>query len=470
MAASQGHGKTIENQIKALFGNASDYNRSPTEKFDIESRFDSDKNLPTSIKTTKSNFIGLADARSIFSINQDFRLLIIKYEQIGATKKINEVIEFFPTVENWNDLKGTLGFEQVEFFHNELKTFKAGEHFRARAWAKAHKDMLVNQYHSAIRMEAKIDSKNQRRLQCSVAEADLKTYIPNHIVHTQYYRDMVLPYSIRSAPRERNEKSEAQQLDQFFTKPLVAKACFNTLQAYLANHPTQFDCWLEPSAGAGSFFDLMPDNRLGVDIHPQREGVQPGDFLNYSLPAKKYLALGNPPFGKNSSLAIQFFNRCAMFCEIIAFIVPKTFKKVSVINKLQENFHLVEELELPEFAFELEGFDYDVPCVFQIWRNLKTPRAQIVTRNKHDDFHFVTKEEGDFAIQRVGVNAGAVKPEFEHCAPPSHYFLKAGKEVQAVFEQIDWSPVKYNTAGNPSIAKNELITLYEKKKQELNIM
>jgi hypothetical protein len=467
MAASQGHGKTIENQIKALFGNASDYKRLPTEKFDIESQFDIEKNLPTSIKTTQSNFVCLADARAIFKINQEFRLLIIKYKQIDDTKKITEIIEFFPTIENWNALKGDLSFEEVEAFHNKIKEFKGGEHFRASAWAKAHKDFLSNQYQSSMRLEAKIDSKNQRRLQCKVSEADLKTHIPNYIVHTQYYRDMVLPYSIRSAPRKRNEKSEAQKLDQFFTKPLVARACFNKLEDYLKEHPAQFDCWLEPSAGAGSFFDLMPDNRLGIDIHPQRAGVNEGDFLNYSLPAQKYLALGNPPFGKNASLAIQFFNRCAMFCEIVAFIVPKTFKKVSVINKLQENFHLVEEMELSEFSFELEGFDYNVPCVFQIWRNLKTARPQIQTQNRHDDFHFVTKDKGDFAIQRVGVNAGAVKPEFEHCAPPSHYFIQAGKEVQTIFEQIDWSPVKYNTAGNPSIAKNELIMLYEKKKKEL---
>ena len=37
-----------------------------------------------------------------------------------------------------------------------------------------------------------------------------------------------------------------------------------------------------------------------------------------------------PPFGKVSSLAIRFFNKCAQFSDVIAFIIPRTFNKVSV--------------------------------------------------------------------------------------------------------------------------------------------
>ena len=81
-----------------------------------------------------------------------------------------------------------------------------------------------------------------------------------------------------------------------------------------------------------------------------------------------------------------------------------------------------------------------------------------------DDFIFVDKSEADFAIQRVGVAAGKVKVDFEKYAVASHYFIKANEKVRKVFEKINWSSVKGNTAGNPSISKSELINLYNQNK------
>ena len=56
---------------------------------------------------------------------------------------------------------------------------------------------------------------------------------------------------------------------------------------------------------------------------------------------KRYLVVGNPPFGKISSIAIKFFNKSAEYADCIAFIIPRTFKRVSVQNKLNLNFHLM---------------------------------------------------------------------------------------------------------------------------------
>jgi hypothetical protein len=138
----------------------------------------------------------------------------------------------------------------------------------------------------------------------------------------------------------------------------------------IAEQQIAFDCWLEPAAGDGAFFDLLPaDNRLGIDLDPRDvEGVIEHDFFSYNgLDARVYGTIGNPPFGKNANMAIKFFNHCAQISGFIAFILPRTFKKDSVLNKIDENFHLKYEELLPDNSFEIDGVDKSVPTVFQIW-------------------------------------------------------------------------------------------------------
>ena len=38
---------------------------------------------------------------------------------------------------------------------------------------------------------------------------------------------------------------------------------------------------------------------------------------------KKVLFFGNPPFGRNSSLALKFIKKCCIHGDTIAFILPK---------------------------------------------------------------------------------------------------------------------------------------------------
>jgi predicted RNA methylase len=135
----------------------------------------------------------------------------------------------------------------------------------------------------------------------------------------------------------------ARKLDQFYTKSEIAKKCIDTVEK-LCNF-SNYDIILEPSAGCGTFLDLLPiDKRIGLDIDPKLPEIIKQDFLSF-IPNKNhtYLIIGNPPFGKNSSLAIKFFNISAEFSSVIAFILPRTFKKASIINKLNDKFNLIYE-------------------------------------------------------------------------------------------------------------------------------
>jgi hypothetical protein len=264
-----------------------------------------------------------------------------------------------------------------------------------------------------------------------------------------------------------NEIELARAKDQFYTKPAVAKACYQRLQDFLADNEIKAAAYLEPCAGKGSFFDLLPPGaRLGFDLEPKAKGVLEGDFFDQWPKGDNWITVGNPPFGKNASLALRFFNHAASFSQIIAMIFPRTFMKTSLQNRLDLRFHLVDEEVLPLNSFELLGQDYEVSCVFQIWQRRLEPRVKVQGRMQHADFEFVSREQADFAIQRVGVNAGRVKDVTDKIATPSHYFIKGSPAVRATFERMDqeqaYQSVKYNTAGNPSIGKDELIGLWEK--------
>ena len=256
----------------------------------------------------------------------------------------------------------------------------------------------------------------------------------------------------------KNPNKEEKMLDQFFTNKDIAESCMMTIDQEL------YDVVIEPSAGAGSFFNLITQDKIGIDLDPKISGLIKHDYLTWNPQidsSKRILVLGNPPFGKNASLAVKFFNHSS-YADTIAFIIPKTFKKPSLINKLNDDFNLDIEIDLPAYSFHTpDGELYDVPCVWQVW-NKGPKRAKISTETTHKDFQFVDKSDASFLVQRVGVNAGAVHKDFNRSSN-SHYCIKANDNVYNIMKKIEWddNSAKYNTAGNPSISKNDLIKTYK---------
>jgi hypothetical protein len=149
--------------------------------------------------------------------------------------------------------------------------------------------------------------------------------------------------------------------------------------------------------------------------------------------------------------------------------VPKTFNKDSVINKLDERFHCVENRELPDNSFEIDGVDKLVPCAFQIWVKRDEKRLPVETLRHHDDLEFLPLDRLDEAtilFQRVGVRAGTFKDPNTSGgkSPPSHYYIRCTEETAAILRSICEWPTKHNTVGNPSISKSDLIKAYIEQK------
>lgn len=204
--SNQLHGKTFEDIIKSEFRGSADHGRKTTSIFDIESCFDKKLNLNTSIKVTKLNKYNnetfpLSDARRIFSINEDFRMIIGFYEQVLNVKVFSKIIEYIIRKEDFEKLKGALTLAEVSDFHEGLRSFEVGKHRQARLYHRKIKPSL--QLKTNIILNPKIDSKNQRRLQCSIKRKVLESVLnPEQIIeYNDFYNNLVLPLKFKSEKR-----------------------------------------------------------------------------------------------------------------------------------------------------------------------------------------------------------------------------------------------------------------------------
>ncbi len=212
MATSQAHGNHFEDYIKVGFFGASNKCRLPTAKFDIEAQYDKSLSLPTSIKTTGSDQVGLSDATRFFSIDIAYRLLVLKYKQNNDMKSPDQLYEFLIDKEYHALLCGDIPLSLIQEIHSHLKGFEAGTEGAslARAWWRDKRADIYDKYRTNVSLNAKIDSKKQRRLQASISLCSLKRILApyNTFLNSQntgiLYRGFLIP-PIQSPSRSFNE-------------------------------------------------------------------------------------------------------------------------------------------------------------------------------------------------------------------------------------------------------------------------
>jgi len=252
------------------------------------------------------------------------------------------------------------------------------------------------------------------------------------------------------------------ELDKFYTKKEVAKSLIKLVDLDL------FDVVIEPSCGSGSFYNqIQHNNKIGVDIKPEISGVITHDFLTFDttdFKNKKVLTIGNPPFGKQGSLALKFIKKSCDYSNKIAFILPLSFMKDSMKNKIPDYFHLSYEKILDENSFELDGDDYPVKCCYQIWEKKNIKREKIKKIEPLTFRYTKDKSESDLSVRRVGVYAGKGFDNCENKSEQSHYFLilndKTKKDLfLKTLEKVEWKDL---TVGPRSISKSELNKILNK--------
>lgn len=265
-------------------------------------------------------------------------------------------------------------------------------------------------------------------------------------------------------------------LDQFYTIPTCAKQCIDKINELY--NITDFDLIIEPSAGNGSFFNqIVHTSKVGIDLSPQHPAIIQQDFFSYYPPSGKtrIATIGNPPFGKISSLAIKFFNHAAQWSDIIAFIIPRTFRKISVQNKLDKSFHLVHDNEIPNKPCCFSP-PMAVKCCFQIWERRVEHRPFVELPTKHADWIFLsfgpidengqpTPPDGaDFAMRAYGGKIGEIiQTDLHVLRPKSWHWFSSNINTDVLisrFQMLDYSN-SLNTARQNSMGRAELVQLYK---------
>ena len=121
-------------------------------------------------------------------------------------------------------------------------------------------------------------------------------------------------------------------IDKYYTNDEIVELCIYNIKKYLTIDDN--DLIIEPSAGNGSFINhikSLTDNYKFYDIEPENDEIIKQDYLildiNEFKKFNKIHIIGNPPFGRQSSLAIKFIKKSCEFCYSISFILPRSFKK-----------------------------------------------------------------------------------------------------------------------------------------------
>lgn len=194
----------------------------------------------------------------------------------------------------------------------------------------------------------------------------LKKEVPH-----QYYFDLCRLADIEIDYSQYSEKEK----DQFFTAKQTAEYCYNKSLEILTDLGVELENYhfIEPSAGDGSFYSLLPeDRRTGVDIEPKCDGVIKSDFLTWKPQTESNICIGNPPFGLRGQLALKFLNHAAEFSDFVCFVVPQLFDsngKGSCKSRVKGMSLIHSEVIDSDFYYP-GGKTVKVNVVFQIWSRL----------------------------------------------------------------------------------------------------
>jgi len=263
---------------------------------------------------------------------------------------------------------------------------------------------------------------------------------------------------------DRKGNSRVTGKEQYYTPPERAEYLTSVMASLVPRYHKRI--WLEPAAGTGSFVNAIakyvPENRiLACDIEPLRSGVQRCDFLQKQLVGSGWVCLTNPPFGRNNSLSVKFFNHAASACDFVGFIVPRSWRKWSVQDRLNPAFHLIHDEDLQINYVDADGNPLanggvSLQTCFQVWQRRREYRDKVHV----PDYGFVTKttpELADVAIRVFGYGCGQVHTDFPRVPNTTMMFLKvSGPEIITALQACDFNQFSSKVAYTPALSITEI--------------
>lgn len=155
--------------------------------------------VDTSIKATNSNTICCGDLIHRIEQKDDYTMVVGAYNQVEDYKCFHTQYEFFIQAEDYEKLWGDMTYDSVLPFVNYVKSIPEGPEGQKAAKSQTinYKE-LVSDEKALFVINPKIDSKSQRRVQCSI---NLKNLLSSGIKYTETSIDV----KIYSKKREYNK-------------------------------------------------------------------------------------------------------------------------------------------------------------------------------------------------------------------------------------------------------------------------
>jgi len=251
--------------------------------------------------------------------------------------------------------------------------------------------------------------------------------------------------------------------EQYYTPSKISSEIMENVKTLLDGNLGQ--ALIEPAGGTGSFIEAAKQvgfsEIISFDIEPRHPLVVKGSFLDQELTVKNAVTVSNPPFGRNNSLSIPFFNHAAKYSDVIVFIVPRSWRKWTVQNKLDRNFHLVKDDDLDinyvdDRNMLLSKKSLLRTCV-QYWirsdetlrRIYKVQDKGVISRCKFD--------EADASFTLFGYGCGTVKTEFPRKPNTTQMFIKLHhpRALEAL-QNVDFSKFYLHTAYTEALSMHEI--------------
>jgi predicted RNA methylase len=250
--------------------------------------------------------------------------------------------------------------------------------------------------------------------------------------------------------------------EQFYTPPEIADLVVGQLLSLVPDALER--PWLEPAGGTGSFVEAA--SRAGaldivsVDIEPLHPMVALGNFLEIELDVRRAVTVSNPPFGRNNSLSVPFFNRSAKYSDYIAFIVPRSWRKWSVTNRLDPFFHLISDDDLTINYVDAAGSEAYArnllrTCV-QVWERRVDQRPRVTVRD-HGLVSRCTPELADVSLTIFGFGCGTVRTDFPRRKVTTEMYLKLDHpDVLEALRSVDYTRFSRHVAYTDALSIHEV--------------
>ena len=173
------------------------------------------------------------------------------------------------------------------------------------------------------------------------------------------------------------------------------------------------------------------------------------------------IIIGNPPYGVAANMAVKFVNKSCELSDDVRMVLPASFQRDSVLNRIDNSFELETDRRLPD-----NTFPRDITTVYQRWVKSDIPRDKITIYKTHPDFEFIkykNKDEATLFIGGAGCGpAGKVKTEGYDHYKPGHHYIVCDEEVKQRLIDLQPKLIKQSRVCGclPGLGKHDIIKVY----------